>query len=145
MDGSVPTDDDYTIPIGEASVEREGEDVTVVATQRMVGETLGLADELEGDVSVEVIDPISLYPLDHETIAESVEKTGRLVVADESPLSYGTHAEIAMRTMENAFFSIDAPIQRVGVPDVHVPFSPTLEDEVVPHAEDVRAAIERIV
>jgi pyruvate dehydrogenase E1 component beta subunit len=145
MEGEVPTDEDYTLPIGEASVEREGEDVTVVATQRMVGESLDLAEELDGDVSVEVIDPISLYPLDHETIVESVEKTGRLVVADESPLSYGTHAEIAMRTMENAFFSLDAPIQRVGVADVHIPFSPTLEDEVVPHADDVRAAIERIV
>ncbi|ELZ23920.1 alpha-ketoacid dehydrogenase subunit beta [Natrinema limicola] len=142
--GEVPTDEDYTVPIGEAAVEREGEDVTVVATQRLVGESLGVADSLEGDVSVEVIDPRSLYPLDTDTIVESVEKTGRLVVADESPLSYGTHAEIATRVQEEAFFSLDAPIQRVGTPDTHMPFSPPLEQEVLPGDDDVRAAIERI-
>jgi pyruvate dehydrogenase E1 component beta subunit len=145
QEGEVPTDGDYTLPIGEASVEREGEDVTVVATQRLVGESLSLADELSGDVSVEVVDPRSLYPLDTDTIVESVEKTGRLVVADESPLSYGTHAEVVMRVIENGFFSLDAPPQRVGVPDTHIPFSPPLEDEVLPHAEDVRAAIDRVV
>ncbi|MBZ6493841.1 alpha-ketoacid dehydrogenase subunit beta [Natrinema longum] len=142
--GEVPTDEDFTVPIGEAAVEREGDDVTVVATQRLVGESLGVADSLEGDVSVEVIDPRSLYPLDTETIVESVEKTGRLVVADESPLSYGTHAEIVARVQEEAFFSLDAPIQRVGTPDTHIPFSPPLEQEVLPDDDDVRAAIERI-
>ncbi|WP_416838862.1 alpha-ketoacid dehydrogenase subunit beta [Haloferax sp. DFSO52] len=143
--GDVPLDEDFTIPIGQASVEREGEDVTVVATQRMVGESLELADQLEGQTSVEVIDLRSLYPLDTDTLAESVKKTGRLVVADESPLSYGTHAEVATRVMENAFFSLDAPVQRVGVADVHIPFSPALEQEVLPDGSDVEAAINRIV
>ena len=142
--GQVPTDEDFTVPIGEAAVEREGEDVTVVATQRLVGESLGVADSLEGDVSVEVIDPRSLYPLDTDTIVESVEKTGRLVVADESPLSYGTHAEIIARVQEEAFFSLDAPIMRVGTPDTHMPFSPPLEQEVLPGDDDVKAAIQRI-
>jgi pyruvate dehydrogenase E1 component beta subunit len=142
--GDVPTDEDFTVPLGEASVEREGEDVTVVATQRMIGESLGVAEELEGDVSVEVVDPRSLYPLDTETIVDSVEKTGRLVVADESPLSYGVHAEVATRVMESAFYSLDAPIQRVGTPDTHMPFSPPLEQEVLPDGEGVREAIERI-
>jgi len=142
--GEVPTDEDFTVPLGEASVEREGEDVTVVATQRLVGESLQVADDLEGDVSVEVVDPRSLYPLDTDTIVDSVEKTGRLVVADESPLSYGVHAEVATRAMENAFYSLDAPIQRVGTPDTHMPFSPPLEQEVLPDGEGVRAAIERI-
>ena len=143
--GEVPLDEDFTIPLGQASVEREGDDVTVVATQRLVGESLDLADELAGETSVEVIDLQSLYPLDTDTLVESVEKTGRLVVADESPLSYGTHAEVATRVMENGFFSLDAPIQRVGVADVHIPFSPALEEEVLPHGEDVKAAIDRIV
>ena len=143
--GEVPLDEDFTLPIGQANVEREGEDVTVVATQRMVGESLEVAENLEGQTSVEVIDPRSLYPLDTDTLVESVKKTGRLVIADESPLSYGTHAEIGMRVMENAFFSLDAPIQRVGVADVHIPFSPVLEDEVLPHGSDVEAAINRIV
>jgi pyruvate dehydrogenase E1 component beta subunit len=145
QEGEVPVDPDYTIPLGKAKVEREGSDVTVVATQRMVGESLSLAEELAGDVSVEVIDLRSLYPLDTETLVESVEKTGRLVVADESPLSYGVHAEVMARVMEDAFYSLDAPMVRVGVADVHIPFSPTLENEVLPHADDVREAIEKLV
>ncbi len=143
-EGEVPTDEDFTVPLGEASVEREGADVTVVATQRLVGESLDVAADLEGDVSVEVIDPQSLYPLDTDTITDSIGKTGRLVVADESPLSYGIHAEVATRVVENAFYSLDAPIQRVGTPDTHMPFSPPLEQEVLPDGDGVRAAIERI-
>jgi pyruvate dehydrogenase E1 component beta subunit len=142
--GEVPTDEDFTTPLGEANVEREGEDVTVVATQRLVSESLSVADDLEDDTSVEVIDLRSLYPLDTDTIVESLDKTGRMVVADESPLSYGTHAEVVSRAVENAFYSLDAPIQRVGVPDTHMPFSPSLEGEVLPDADDVRAAIDRI-
>jgi pyruvate dehydrogenase E1 component beta subunit len=145
QEGEVPVSEDYTIPLGTASIEREGDDVTVVATQRMVGESLGLAEELEGETSVEVIDLQSLYPMDTDTLLKSVEKTGRLVVADESPLSYGTHAEVVARVQEEGFFSLDAPIQRVGVPDTHIPFSPVLEEEVMPDAEDVRAAIDRVV
>jgi pyruvate dehydrogenase E1 component beta subunit len=142
--GEVPTDEEFTIPLGEASVEREGADVTVVATQRLVGESLSVADDLEGETDVEVIDLRSLYPLDTDTIVESLDKTGRLVVADESPLSYGTHAEVLSRAVENAFYSLDAPIQRVGVPDTHIPFSTPLEREILPDGDDVRAAIDRI-
>jgi pyruvate/2-oxoglutarate/acetoin dehydrogenase E1 component len=145
QEGEVPVDDDYTIPIGQASVEREGEDVTVVATQRLVGESLDLAEDLAGETSVEVIDLQSLYPLDTDTLLDSVEKTGRLIVADESPLSYGTHAEVVARVQEKGFFSLDAPIQRVGVADTHIPFSPALEEEVLPGGDDVRAAIDRVV
>lgn len=142
--GEVPTDEEFVIPIGEANVEREGDDVTVVATQRLVGESLSVAENMDGEASVEVIDLRSLYPLDTETIVESLEKTGRLIIADESPLSYGTHAEIGMRAMENAFFSLDAPVQRVGTPDTHMPFSTPLEQEVMPDGEDVRSAIQRV-
>ena len=145
QEGEVPTDEDYTVPLGRASVEREGEDVTVVATQRLVGESLELAEELAGETSVEVVDLQSLYPLDTDTLLDSVSKTGRLIVADESPLSYGTHAEVVARVQEKGFFSLDAPIQRVGVADTHIPFSPTLEEEVLPDADDVRAAIDRVV
>lgn len=135
QEGEVPVGEDFTVPIGSAHVEREGEDVTVVATQRLVGESLSTAENLDGEVSVEVIDARSLYPLDTDTIVDSLEKTGRLVVADESPISYGVHAEIAARALEEAFFSLDAPIERVGVPDTHVPFSPPLEEEVLPGEE----------
>jgi len=88
--------------------------------------------------------PRSLSPLDTDTIAESVRKTGRLVVADESWVSYGTHAELVARLSQEAFYDLDAPIQRVGVPDVHVPYAPELEDEVLPDGEDVRDAVERL-
>lgn len=142
--GPVPTADDFTVPLGEASVEQEGEDVTVVATQRLLGEAIAAARDLD-DVSVEVVDPQSLYPLDTGTLADSLKKTGRLVVADESPLSYGLHAEIVTRVVEDAFWSIDAPVQRVGVPDTPIPFSPSQEDEVVPDADDVRRAINRTI
>lgn len=143
--GPVPTDEEFTVEIGEASVEREGDDVTVVATQRLLGEALSIAGDLEGDLDVEVIDPRSLYPLDTETIADSVHKTGRLVVADESPMSYGTHAEIITRAVENAFWSLDAPVQRVGVPDTPIPFAGSMEDEVLPGGEEILNAIERTV
>lgn len=142
--GPVPTDDDFTVPLGEASVEQDGEDVTVVATQRLLGEAIQAARALD-DVSVEVVDPRSLYPLDTDALSESLKKTGRLVVADESPLSYGLHAEIVTRVVEDAFWSIDAPVQRVGVPDTPIPFSPSQEDEVVPDAADVERAIQRTI
>lgn len=142
--GPVPEDPEFTVPLGEAAVLREGSDVTVVATQNLVGEALSVAEE-RSDVDVEVIDPQSLSPLDFETISESVETTGRLVVADESPMSYGLHAEIAMRVVEGEFYSLDVPIQRVGVPDTPIPFSPPLEDEVLPTADDIRTAIDRTV
>ncbi|MFW6265654.1 MAG: alpha-ketoacid dehydrogenase subunit beta [Halanaeroarchaeum sp.] len=145
QEGEVPTDPEFTIPLGEASVEREGADVTVAATQRLVGESLTAAEELAGDVDLEVIDLRSLYPLDTDTITESVRKTGRLVVADESPLSYGTHAEVMARVVEEEFYSLDAPLQRVGVADTHIPFATELEEEVVPHTEDVVEAVRKVV
>jgi pyruvate/2-oxoglutarate/acetoin dehydrogenase E1 component/TPP-dependent pyruvate/acetoin dehydrogenase alpha subunit len=143
-EGPVPTDPDHVAPLGRASVEREGADVPVLATQRLVEESLSVADDLAGDVDVEVIDLRSLYPLDTETIVESVEKTNRAVVADESPLSYGIHAEVTARLVEDAFFSLEAPVGRVGVADTPVPFSSGLEDEVLPGAADVREAVERV-
>lgn len=141
--GTVPDDEQFTVPLGQASVERFGSDVTVVATQRLLGDALTVADDLDGTYDVEVIDPRSLYPLDTETIAESVEKTGRIVVADESPLSYGTHAEIITRVVEEAFWSLDAPVQRVGVPDTPIPFAESMEEEVLPGSEEIEAAISR--
>lgn len=143
-EGEVPTDEEVTVPIGEASVEREGDDVTVVATQRLFGEAMSVADDLADETSVEVIDPRTLYPLDTETILDSVAKTGRLVVADESPMSYGFHAEVMARVMEDGFFTLDAPPQRVGVPDTPLPFAPGLERAVLPSAPDIERAIERV-
>jgi len=139
--GPVPTGE-HVVPLGEATVERAGADVTVVATQRLLGDALDVAGELAPDTAVEVIDPRTLYPLDTDTILDSVRKTGRLVVADESPLSYGFHAEVITRVVET-LDGLDGRVQRVGVPDTPVPFAPDLEDEVLPGPDEVRTAIER--
>lgn len=142
--GEVPESDEFTEPIGKAKVLTDGDDVTVVATQRLLGEALSIADD-RTSLSIEVIDPQTLSPLDTATILDSVRKTGRLVVADESPLSYGLHAELLARAGESAFWSLDAPVQRVGVPDTPIPFSPPLENEVLPGRPEVEAAIDRCV
>ncbi|MFC7157674.1 alpha-ketoacid dehydrogenase subunit beta [Halomarina halobia] len=138
--GEVP-EEEYTLPIGEASVEREGSDVTVVATQLMYYRAVEAADQLEGDIDVEIVNPRTYAPLDLDTIAESVQKTGRIVVVDETPLRYGTQGYIANEVTSNNFFSLDAPPKTVGVKDVPIPFSPALEDEVIPSADEVVDAI----
>jgi pyruvate dehydrogenase E1 component beta subunit len=134
------------IPLGRARVHREGEDVTVVATGRLVHEALKAADEAERDgISVEVVDPRTLLPLDEETIVESVRKTSRCVVAHEAIARMGFGAEVAAIVQEQAFDWLDAPIERVGARFTPLPFAPVMENFVVPHAEDVLAAIKRTV
>ncbi len=145
MKGDIPTDPDFTIPIGRAAIERSGSDLTIVATQRLVSEAVSVADQLADNVDIEVIDLRSLYPLDTDTIRESLEKTNHLVVADESPLSYGIHAELSARMMESAFFNLEAPVQRVGVPDTPIPFSAELETEILPDNSDIEAAVHEIL
>lgn len=142
LKGEVPEDPDFVLPLGKARVVRAGDDVTVVATQAMVHKALQAADQL--DVSVEVINPCTLYPLDAETILQSISKTGRLIVVDESVLSYGTHAEIIAQVVERGLFDLDAPPKRVGVKDVPIPFSPALEKVVLPGVEEIIAAIQEI-
>lgn len=135
--GDVPTEE-YVYDIGEAAVERDGSDVTVVATQAQLWNALEAAERLaEGNVSVEVVSPRTISPLDTETITESVRKTGRCLVVDETPLSYGAQSHIGMEISEAAFFDLDFPVQRLGVDNVPIPFSPSLEDEVVPNTEDI--------
>jgi pyruvate dehydrogenase E1 component beta subunit len=141
--GEVP-EEEYTLPLGEAVVEREGEDVTVVATQRLYHRSVEAADEVAGDVDVEIVNPRTFSPLDIETIAGSVRKTGRLVVVDETPLQYGTQGYIASRIADEEFFSLDAPPRTVGVDDTPIPFSPVLEDEVIPSTEKIVASIESV-
>lgn len=133
------------IPIGEASVEREGDDVTVIATQMQLWNALDAADELaENGVDVEVVSPRTFDPLDVETLAESVRKTGRAVVVDETPLTGGTQSHLATVLTEEAFFDLDFPVQRVGVENVPVPYSPPLEDEVIPSSDDIVDAVTRL-
>lgn len=139
-EGEVP-ESSYTIPLGEAEVERSGSDVTVVATQKMLHHALDVAESLTDEISVEVINPRTVKPLDVETLAESAKKTGRVVVADESVIQNGPASYIAERIKEEAFYHLEAPVEVLGVDDTPIPFSPPLADAVVPDATDIEDAI----
>jgi pyruvate dehydrogenase E1 component beta subunit len=132
LKGPVP-EKDYTIPFGVADVKREGEDITIVATSSMVQVALGAAEQLEKiGVSVEVIDPRTTWPLDEKTLVESAKKTSRAMVVDEGYGRYGVTGEIASVIAEGAFYSLEAPVKRMGAMHVPIPFSPPLEDATVP-------------
>jgi pyruvate dehydrogenase E1 component beta subunit len=134
------------IPLGKARVHREGTDVTVVATGRLVHEALAAAEEAEKDgISVEVVDPRTLSPLDVDTIVESVRKTTRCVTAHEAVVQGGFGAEVAAVVQHGAFDWLDAPIERVGAKFAPLPFAPVLEEWCVPHAADVLEAVRRTV
>src|SRR6188474_1219091 len=137
LKGPVPTED-YTIPFGVADIKREGKDITLVATSSMVQVALGAAKLLEEyDISAEVIDPRTVWPLDEKTLIDSAKKTSRAIVVDEGYERYGVTAEIASVIAEGAFYYLDAPVKRMGAMDVPVPFSPVLEDLTVPNEKAV--------
>src|SRR5215204_297227 len=143
--GEVP-DEIQPIEIGKARIHREGEDVTVVATGRLVHESLNAAEQAgEEGISVEVFDPRTLQPLDEDALIASVKKTNRAVVAHEAVTRMGWGAEVAAIVQEKAFDYLDAPIARVGARFAPIPFSPVMEEWVVPHAKDVLAAIKKTV
>jgi len=145
MKGEVP-EEDYTIPLGKADIKREGSNVTVVAIGLMVHRALAAADKLqEKGISIEVVDPRTLAPLDKQTIIDSVEKTGRLVIMDEDPKTGNATAEIAAIVADEAFDFLDAPIKRVCAPDTPVPYSPVLENFWMPDEEDLIKAISEIM
>jgi pyruvate/2-oxoglutarate/acetoin dehydrogenase E1 component len=134
------------VSIGRARVVRPGRDVTVVALSRLVSESVAAAEELAADgIEVEVIDPRTLFPLDLETVVESVARTHRLVVAHEAVAHGGFGAEIAAQVQEAAFDELDAPIGRVGAPFMPVPFSPPLEDAYLPGRDEVVTAVRAVL
>jgi pyruvate dehydrogenase E1 component beta subunit len=134
------------IPLGKARVHREGSDVTVVATGRLVHEALHAAEEAEKEgVSVEVFDPRTLQPLDTDALVASVKKTNRCVVAHEAVARMGFGAEVAAVVQELAFDWLDAPIERVGAKFAPIPFAPVMEEYVVPQMDDVLTAIRKTV
>jgi pyruvate/2-oxoglutarate/acetoin dehydrogenase E1 component len=143
--GEVPAEPE-PLPIGQGRVHREGSDVTVVATGRLVHEALQAAERAESDgVSVEVWDPRTLQPLDVDGLVASVKKTNRVVVAHEAVTRMGFGAEIAAVVQEQAFDWLDAPVERVGAKFAPLPFAPVMEEYVVPHADEVLEAIRRTV
>src|SRR5438445_6644451 len=134
------------IPLGQARIHREGEDVTVIATGRLVHESLAAAAEAESEgISVEVVDPRTLQPLDEDALISSVKKTNRCVVAHEAVVRGGFGAEVAAVIQHQAFDWLDAPVERVGSKFAPVPFAPVMEEFVVPHEADVLEAIRRTV
>ncbi len=140
--GMVP-EEEYTIPLGVADIKKEGTDVTLIATSYMVSMALEAAKELAGKVSVEVVDPRTLEPLDLEMILKSVKKTGRAVIVDEDTKRCGTAAEIAAQIMENAFDYLDAPVQRVCAANMPIPGG-SLEQHALPDVRQILAAIEAV-
>lgn len=142
--GPVP-EDEYLIPFGQASVRREGSDVSVVALTLMVNKTLSVCDQLAAEgISVEVIDPRTVAPLDIDTILTSVEKNGRLLVVDESFAPCGIGADIAAQVMERGFDYLDAPVRRLNGLHVPTPYSAPLEAAVVPQPEQIAQAIRNL-
>ena len=143
--GPVP-DGNYEIPLGQAEVKREGGDVTIIATSIQVPRALAAADTLARDgISPEVIDPRTLQPLDKATLLASVRKTGRVVVTDESHDHCGVAAGLAAIIADEGFASLRAPVKRVSIPPVPVPFAKSLEDFVTPTTERIIEAVRTLV
>lgn len=138
--------EEYTIPLGKADIKKEGTDVTVVATGFMVHSALAAAAKLqEKGVSMEVIDPRTVVPLDKQVIVDSVKRTGKLVIMTEECNTGSVAAQIAAIVAEEAFDFLDAPIRRVNAPDTPVPFSPVLEKFWIPQEDDLLRVVSEIV
>jgi len=143
--GEVP-EGDYTVPIGQAAVRREGEDVTIISYSRMVHLALQAADELaDAGISAEVIDLRSLRPLDVDTVIESVKKTNRALIVHEGWRKFGAGAEIAAQIQELAFDYLDAPVARITGKDVPLPYATSLERAALPGLEDVVGGAQSLV
>jgi pyruvate dehydrogenase E1 component beta subunit len=145
MKGEVPEDEDFIIPLGVADIKREGTDVTIVARSLMVPVALRAAEELEKEgISCEVIDPRTIRPLDIETIVNSVKKTNRVVIAEESHPFCGVGAEISAEIIERAFDYLDAPPRRVSGADAPMPYAKNLEALAIPDVQRIVAAVREV-
>ena len=142
--GQVP-EGEHLVPIGKAAVAREGEALTIVATAKMLPIALEAAEELSSGISVEVIDPRTVSPLDVETIVSSVKKTSRLIIVHEAVEQDGIGAEIVARVQQEAFYYLDSPITRVAAPFAPVPASPALEKCFVPGKTEIIRAVQRVM
>ena len=143
--GPVP-EEEYLIPLGEAEVKKEGTDVTLISYSLMLQKTLAAAEQLAGDgVSAEVVDLRTLSPLDHDTLAQSVQKTHRAVVIQEAYESAGVASQVIKSLMDSSFDYIDAPIKTVAAPDTVIPFSPILEDNMLPNEDKIIQAVKEIM
>jgi pyruvate dehydrogenase E1 component beta subunit len=141
LKGEVSQDPDYLTPMGQAKVTREGDDITLIAHSMAAQRSLQVAAQLEEDeISAEVIDLRSLRPLDMETVARSLAKTNRALCVDEGWATYGVSAELCARVQDACFDDLDAPIGRVGMAEVPMPYAKNLENATLPHPKKIRAA-----
>jgi len=142
----VPLDKDFTIPFGQARKFTEGDDVTIVATGAMVSESIKAARTLETEnIHCEVIDPRTLVPLDKETILNSVEKTGRLLIVDEGCKTCSVSAEIAAIVAEEGFQFLKKKIIRLNTPNIPIPYSPNLEKAIIPNAKSIQENVKKLI
>lgn len=146
MKSEVPEDDDFTIPLGVADIKREGTDCTIVARSMTVPMALEAAEKVqqEFDVSVEVIDPRTIKPLDIDTIVASIKKTNRLVIAEESHSFASVGAEITYQVMDHAFDHLDAPIKRISTVEAPMPYAKNLEAAALPSVDKIIAAVKEV-
>jgi pyruvate/2-oxoglutarate/acetoin dehydrogenase E1 component len=147
IEGEVP-ENEYTVPFGQAAIRREGTDVTVVALAKMVHESLAVAEDMKQEgISLEIIDPRTLFPLDRETIKASVSKTGRLVVVDEACITSGAAAEFTALVVEDEriFRCLKSSPKRVCGLDIPIPYSPPMEQYALPSREKIKAAIKKVM
>ncbi|MBT5873800.1 MAG: alpha-ketoacid dehydrogenase subunit beta [Candidatus Latescibacteria bacterium] len=143
--GQVP-DGEYTVPFGKADIVQPGNDVTVVALSVMVWHAIEAANELtQDDISIEIVDPRTVAPLDVDTILESVRKTGRLLIVEESYGPCGIGSEIAAQVQERGFDDLDAPVYRLNGAHTPVPYSPPLEQDVIPNSETIIEAVRNLL
>jgi pyruvate/2-oxoglutarate/acetoin dehydrogenase E1 component len=143
--GEVPKEE-YEIPFGVADIKKKGNDVTVIATSYMVSKALNVANKMEKEgISIEVIDPRTLVPLDKEAIINSVKKTGKVVIVHESCKRGGIGGEIGCMIAEECFDYLDAPIKRIGGKNAPIPFPSLLENYVLPSENNIEDAIKEII
>ncbi|HHY70987.1 MAG TPA: alpha-ketoacid dehydrogenase subunit beta [Thermoanaerobacterales bacterium] len=144
--GEVP-EKDYTIPLGKADIKRTGKDITIVAGSIMVPKALEAAEKLQQQgIDIEVIDPRTLKPLDLQTIIDSVKKTGRIIIVEDDPISYGWGAEVAAGIAgSEAFDYLDAPIKRLAGLDIPIPYNPNLEKHAVPQVSDIIQGVKELL
>lgn len=142
--GPVP-EEEYVIPLGQAEVKKEGTDVTLISYSFMLNKTLSVAEQLAGQgISAEVVDLRTLSPLDHDTIAQSVQKTHKAVVVQEAVEIGGVASQVVKSLMDSSFDYLDAPIKTVAAANTVIPFSPPLEDAMLPSEEKIVAAVKEI-
>ncbi|MGD8212685.1 MAG: alpha-ketoacid dehydrogenase subunit beta [Desulfobacterales bacterium] len=142
--GPVP-EEEYVIPLGQAEVKKEGTDITLISYSLMLNKTLSVAEQLAGQgISAEVVDLRTLNPLDHETIARSVQKTHKAVVVQEAVEMGGVASQVVKSLMDSSFDYLDAPIKTVAAANTVIPFSPPLEDAMLPSEEKIVAAVKEI-